>query len=192
MGISVLPARRTPLWRWRTCLQCADEHIHHMPSRPSAGRYCRWQIARVPYVNRSSVLVWATQKTLQAYWLASSLLSMGLRNNGLHERHAAMVKMGPKQRNTVPRTSICSRSISLAYQAHSRHPPCPIEGPLATLPGYVVNNSSTQVGKCANHVPSKRCQLAVRLDSSELLENGQCLVHSRDIGRVNRTRQERL
>ena len=43
----------------------------------------------------------------KTYCDASSRLSIGLTKSGLDERHAAIVRMGPKQRKTVPSMSIC-------------------------------------------------------------------------------------
>ena len=51
----------------------------------------------------------AVKETRRAHWLASSRLSMGLTKSGLQERHAAMVRIGPRQRKTVPRISIWRR-----------------------------------------------------------------------------------
>jgi hypothetical protein len=48
----------------------------------------------------------ASLHTWSTYWLASSRLSKGLKNNGLEDMHAVIVKIGPKQRKMVPSTSI--------------------------------------------------------------------------------------
>jgi hypothetical protein len=53
---------------------------------------------------------------LCTYVVASFFLSMGLRNKGLDDKDAAIVKVGPRHWNTVPRISTWVKKIQLTRQ----------------------------------------------------------------------------
>lgn len=58
---------------------------------------------------------------LETYWFASSRLSIGLRNSGLDDRHAAMVKIGPRHRKTVARISIYGGVCYLYWSGNTQN-----------------------------------------------------------------------
>jgi hypothetical protein len=75
--------------------------------------------------NRSLALIasirymWTTYNR-NTHRLASSRLSMGLMKSGLDDRHAATVRIGPKQRKTDPKINILPKrkstgSVAFAY-----------------------------------------------------------------------------
>lgn len=93
-----------PLLSEGASTQCMHVHL-------SEGRYFRWQIFLVRYHDAElsvsldeSISKW--QAIGGAYLLASSLLSCGFKNKGLHDRPAATVSMGSKHWKMVARISI--------------------------------------------------------------------------------------